>query len=168
MYIRQVAHRDLEPLHGVDLHVFGELAYPYFALRQLIDVHYRHFLVADAGPDLPGLAPELLGYVLAAHAAQAPEAWLLNLGVRPDMRRRGYGRMLFERCLAGLRRDGAGLVRLTVEPGNHAAIRLYESAGFRIQDLQRDYYGPGEHRYCMSVSLDSLRPERHANTVEGR
>jgi ribosomal-protein-alanine N-acetyltransferase len=149
-FIRQATLEDLAELHGVDEVVFGALAYPIFVLRQFIDVHQRHFLVAAD--------PSLLGYALAAYPAHSDEAWLLGLGVRPEARAYGYGRALLARCLERLRRDGARCVRLTVEPGNHPAIRLYESADFRISDLQRDYYGPGEHRYLMCAALDD-QPE---------
>lgn len=141
-YIRQVKHDDLAALHDVDEAVFGKLAYPMFVLRQFIDVHQRHFLVADAGP-------LLLGYVLAGYAAGSHEAWLLGLGVRAEARNRGYGRALLERCLERLKNDGACSVRLSVEPDNHAAIKLYESTAFKLMGFYRDYYGPGEDRFEM-------------------
>ena len=145
-FIRQARTEDLTALHDVDEAVFGDLAYPLFVLRQFVDVHQRHFLVMDADPPL-------LGYVLAAHAARTDEAWLLGLGVHPDVRKYGYGRALMERCLSRLRHDGAQAVRLTVKPGNNAAIKLYESAGFKKTGYIPHYYGDGEGRYEMVASL---------------
>jgi ribosomal-protein-alanine N-acetyltransferase len=145
-YIRQARLADLTALHEVDEAVFGEFAYPLFVLRQFVDVHQRHFLVVDADPPL-------LGYVLAAYAARAEEAWLLGLGVQPDARTYGYGRALLERCLDRLRSDGATSVRLTVKPGNTAAIKLYESTGFKKTAYIPHYYGDGEGRYEMVAPL---------------
>jgi ribosomal protein S18 acetylase RimI-like enzyme len=145
-FIRQACTEDLSALHDVDAAVFGELAYPLFVLRQFVDVHQRHLLVVDA-------APPLIGYVLAAYAAQAEEAWLLGLGVHPDARQFGWGRALMDRCLARLRNDGASSVRPTVKPGNTAAIKLYESTGFKKTGYIPHYYGDGEGRYEMVASL---------------
>lgn len=145
-FIRQARTDDLSALHDVDAAVFGDLAYPLFVLRQFVDVHQRHFLVVDADPPL-------LGYVLAAYAARSDEAWLLGLGVVPDERKYGYGRALMDRCLTRLRCDGARAVRLTVKPGNTAAIKLYESIGFKKAGYIPHYYGDGEGRYEMVASL---------------
>lgn len=145
-FIRHARAEDLSALHTVDEAVFGDLAYPLFVLRQFVDVHQRHFLVIDADPPL-------LGYVLAAHAAHSSQAWLLGLGVHPDARKYGYGRALMDRCLTMLRDDGASGVRLTVKPGNTAAIKLYESTGFKKTSYIPGYYGDGEGRYEMAASF---------------
>lgn len=152
-FIRQARADDLLALHEIDRAVFGEFAYPPFVLRQFVDVHQRHFLVVDADPPL-------LGYVLAAHAARSDEAWLLGLGVHPQERSNGYGRALMERCLARLRIDGARAVRLTVKPENTAAIKLYESTGFKKTAYIPHYYGDGEDRYEMVASLADRRGTR--------
>ena len=82
------------------------------------------------------------------------QAWLLGLGVHPDVRKYGYGRALVDRCLATLRDDGASGVRLTVKPGNTAAIKLYESTGFKKMSYIPAYYGDGEGRYEMATCFD--------------
>jgi ribosomal protein S18 acetylase RimI-like enzyme len=151
-FIRQVRSVDLPALHEVDAAVFGEFAYPLFILRQFVDVHQRHFLVADADPPL-------LGYVLAAFAARANDAWILGLGVRPDVRKYGYGRALLDHCLARLRDDGVRRVLVTVKPENIAAIKLYESMGFKKKEFQPDYYGTGEGRYIMVADLGAQASE---------
>lgn len=145
-YIRQVQAGDLSALHDVDEAVFGEFAYPLFVLRQFVDVHQRHFLVVDADPPL-------LGYVLAAYAARSAEAWVLGLGVHPEVRKYGYGRALMGRCLARLRTDGALRALLTVKPENIAAIKLYEAVGFVKTGFEPHYYGDGEGRYTMVAEL---------------
>lgn len=60
------------------------------------------------------------------------KAWLFGMYVRPGHRGSGIARALVEAVVDGARsRDGVILVQLTVSDGNAAAIRLYESCGFR-------------------------------------
>ncbi|MGC8759450.1 MAG: GNAT family N-acetyltransferase [Bryobacteraceae bacterium] len=61
------------------------------------------------------------------------EAELLNLAVHPEARRRGLGRALLA-LLAGRK------VWLEVRESNQAAIRFYESQGFRVYGRRRQYY----------------------------
>jgi ribosomal-protein-alanine N-acetyltransferase len=157
-FIRQARPDDLHALQDVDTAVFGELAYPLFVLRQFIDVHHRHFLVADADPPL-------LGYVLAAFAAGADDAWLLGLGVRPDARQYGHGRALMHRCLDRLRGDGVRRVLLTVKTENTPAIKLYESIGFKNMGYRQHYYGDDEGRYMMIANLGTQASETSERRV---
>jgi ribosomal-protein-alanine N-acetyltransferase len=149
-FVRQVRSSDLLALHALDKEVFGEFAYPLFVLRQFMDVHSRHLLVVDADPPL-------CGYLLAAYAARASDAWLLGIGVQREYRACGYGRQLLELSLDRLHADGARSVRLTVKPENHSAIMLYESVGFRRTGFEPQYYGDGEDRFEMVAALSSER-----------
>ncbi len=54
------------------------------------------------------------------------------LGVDPDFRNQDIGREILLRGLLDLKRRGLGLVDVTVDEENHAALQLYESLGFRI------------------------------------
>ena len=53
-----------------------------------------------------------------------------NVGVLPDYRRRGFGRLLVSGCLLGFREAGVRKVSLEVTADNHPAIRLYSDLGF--------------------------------------
>jgi ribosomal protein S18 acetylase RimI-like enzyme len=62
-----------------------------------------------------------------------PQAFYLSkVGIRPDARRRGYGRVLTERFLAEGATRGASRFLLDVGAANHGARRLYESLGFEL------------------------------------
>lgn len=142
--IRTVKEQDLESLHALDKEIFDGMAYPYFVLRQLLDLHARHCLLADDGT-------RLVGYCLGAVSA-APDphtGWLLGLGVSRELRGGGYGRDLAKETLRRLREDGARRVQLAVEPDNDPAIHLYESLGFRVVEYRTDYSGPGGDRMIM-------------------
>lgn len=72
------------------------------------------------------------------------EAELLNLAVRPEARRRGVGRALLA-LLAGRK------VWLEVRASNAAAIRFYESQGFRVCGRRKGYYRDPEEDAVLMV-----------------
>jgi ribosomal protein S18 acetylase RimI-like enzyme len=143
--IRSAAESDLGAIHRVDRLVFGRLAYPYLALRQLIDVHIRHCVVAEEGA-------RLVGYCMGALAIRARTGWVLGLGVLPQARNAGYGRDLLREAVRRIIADGAREVRLNVDPDNSAAIHLYETLGFRIAGFVPHCFGPEADRLIMTVT----------------
>ncbi|WP_370422942.1 GNAT family N-acetyltransferase [Streptomyces sp. QH1-20] len=161
--VREVAEGDLPQLLRLDRAVFQGAAYPFFVMRQLFDVHREHLLVLE-GPGAEGRGegpgkgiapggPRLVGYVLAGVVPGGKDAWILGLGVEPAERGHGHGRRLLRAGLARLTDHGVGEVRLSVEPANHAAIRLYRSFGFTEAGRRDDYFGPDEDRLLMSLLL---------------
>lgn len=81
--------------------------------------------------------------VLAAYAAvyhAADELEILNIAVRPDLRRSGYGRRLLSILLQVAVKMGITRSVLEVRTGNTAAIGLYESLGFRRIGVRPHYY----------------------------
>ncbi len=141
--IRSAVESDLDALHRVDRLVFGRQAYPYFSLRQLIDVHLRHCVVADDGH-------ALLGYCIGALANRPKTGWVLSLGVLPQSRNSGYGRGLVDETVRRIVADGAHEVRRPVDPDNSTAIHLYETLGFRITEFRPHYFGPEADRLIMT------------------
>lgn len=142
--IRPAAEADVDALHQIDQQVFGALAYPYFALRQLMDVHSRHCVVADDGK-------QLIGYCMGALATRPRVGWVLGLGVLPEARGAGHGRALVAEAVRRIAADGAQEVRLFVDPDNIIAIHVYEMLGFRICGFQPHHFGPGADRLVMTI-----------------
>ena len=66
---------------------------------------------------------------------------IANVAVRPQHRRKGIARMLLEKALAD-ESSCLGLHDFTLEvrAGNDAAIRLYESEGFRTEGVRPRFY----------------------------
>lgn len=82
---------------------------------------------------------ELLGIIGLSRMGDDGE--IANVAVLPQHRRKGIARMLLEKALA----DGSsclGLYDFTLEvrAGNDAAIRLYESEGFRTEGVRPRFY----------------------------
>ncbi len=76
--------------------------------------------------------------------SQKPRATLahsgtLGMGVRAAHRGRGIGKALMQATLAAARERGYTRVELTVRADNARAKRLYESCGFAVEGLCRNY-----------------------------
>ncbi len=114
-------------------------------LELLAQPHIRAFAVD--GPD-----GRLAGYALASVVADEGE--ILNLAVEPGARRRGLGHILLDAMLAMFRRETVVAVYLEVRTSNAAALRLYQTAGFRSVSTRRAYYrNPTENALTMALHL---------------
>jgi ribosomal-protein-alanine N-acetyltransferase len=82
---------------------------------------------------------ELVGYA-GLVVAPPDEAWVNNMAVRRDYQRRGIGRALLEELLAIARRNGARHTLLEVAADNTPAQALYDSYGFEVIGLRKNYY----------------------------
>ncbi|MEU3979116.1 GNAT family N-acetyltransferase [Streptomyces sp. NPDC026672] len=140
--LRLATEQDLPLLARLDERIFKEFAYPFFTLRQLMDVCGEDLLVLDDGRDL-------VGYVLVGTRPDRKRSWVLGLGVDERMRGRGMGRRLMEAALDLMRAEGVVEAALTVDPENASARALYQAFGFEQIDDRRDYFGPGQHRLIM-------------------
>jgi ribosomal-protein-alanine N-acetyltransferase len=83
------------------------------------------------------------------------EMEVLNVAVGPEARGAGLGRLLLTEVLRLGRRRGARTAYLEVRETNRAALRLYESMGFRRQSRRRRYYSqPLEDAVVLSLALE--------------
>ena len=81
---------------------------------------------------------EVAGYAVCWTVGE--ESHLLNIAVRPDVRKRGIGRSLLRECLRRSAHAGARRIFLEVRPSNQAAIRMYRKDGFRFVGIRAGYY----------------------------
>lgn len=103
------------------------------------------YLVAQDGE-------EILGY--ACFWFVADEAQLVNIGVRPAVRRRGLGARLVEAGLAAAKERHMASMYLEVRVSNVAAQALYRRYGFAVQALRKGVYDlPREDGYIMARTL---------------
>ena len=82
-----------------------------------------HSLVAYEGDERVGMV---------ALALRGEAGWCGGLGVVPERRGRGFGRLLMEELMKNAREAGVRRLSLEVLAGNTAARRLYESVGMRV------------------------------------
>lgn len=97
----------------------------------------------------------LIGYVLAAPEGEA-RIWILALLVARGAERQGVGEALARRALEAAAAAGRSEARLTVEPANVGARRLYERLGFAFVEEDPAFYGEGEARLVLAAHLSRV------------
>ncbi|MCG8433592.1 MAG: ribosomal protein S18-alanine N-acetyltransferase [Gammaproteobacteria bacterium] len=95
----------------------------------------------------------ICGYGIMSVAVS--ESHILNICIRKELQRRGFGRQLLHHLLDLSRDHGANIVLLEVRPSNTNAIRLYESTGFAEVGRRKAYYPGDEGREdALILALD--------------
>ncbi|MEW6583435.1 MAG: GNAT family N-acetyltransferase [Actinomycetota bacterium] len=74
---------------------------------------------------------------IADRGITADEAWVEELAVAPEARRRGVARLLLDRCEREARELGRRRLTLWVTGENTGAIALYRSSGFAVRSRRR-------------------------------
>ena len=81
---------------------------------------------------------ELVGYLIISRYV---DAWhVMNIAVADEHRRRKIATRLMESLFEITSSDGARGYTLEVRVSNEAAIKLYESLGFKARGVRRGYY----------------------------
>jgi [ribosomal protein S18]-alanine N-acetyltransferase len=148
--LRACTRDDLETVYRVEQTAFGAEGYSPLVLRQLLDVFGPWFRVAVAADGA------VVAYTVGGSQAGGPDAWILSLGVHADHQKRGIGKKLSLDLLERFGAAGIRNVRLTVEPTNHAAIRLYERLDFSTVGFEPEYFGKHGSRNVMLARLSRV------------
>jgi ribosomal-protein-alanine N-acetyltransferase len=134
--LRPMTAADLDVLLPFEEAMFGTEAWSRDTyLDELADATLRYYLVAEA------MDGEVLGD--AGLLTISETAQIVTVGVRPDVRRRGVGRMLVRALIEEARRRGADEVLLEVRVDNEPARTLYATEGFTELGRRRGYYDRG-------------------------
>jgi ribosomal protein S18 acetylase RimI-like enzyme len=111
-------------------------------------------LVVEEGDLMIGF---LLGF-LAKNAQGGPGeigtriGYVHLVGIHPDYRRRGVGRLLYDRFTQDSRAaDCVGMKAITA-PGNEGSIRFHVALGWDVREVD-DYAGPGRRRVVFTKRL---------------
>ncbi|MFD5560871.1 GNAT family N-acetyltransferase [Kitasatospora griseola] len=95
------------------------------------DTAGHHLVVAeDAAGRVVGDA--WIGPDLRTAAGEEHAAWLYDLHVEPELRRRGFGSAILRAAEALTAREGWTALGLNVFGGNEAAIALYRANGYQV------------------------------------
>lgn len=120
-------------------------------LPKLFFVHFRDTsLIGEENSQIIGFLIGLFSQTFA------DEAYYIHfVGVHPDHRARGVGRILYERFFEIVREHDRKIVRCVTAPINKASIAFHISMGFQPESQKEqmdgvsfypDYDGIGEHR----------------------
>jgi ribosomal protein S18 acetylase RimI-like enzyme len=131
----------VRPAVAADLDALLRLEAACFVTDRLSRRSFRHWLQAPHGILLVAQRGErLLAYGLIWCHRGTRLARLYSLAVDPVERGRGVAKEILNALEEEAARRGRLFMRLEVGVGNTAAIRLYESAGYRIFGAYRHYY----------------------------
>jgi GNAT superfamily N-acetyltransferase len=119
-------------------------------------VWFQHFAGTSWLAELPDGRPA--GFLVGFISPEDPSVGYVKLiATNPNVRRRGLGRMLYERFIADVTERGVRQVRAITWPGNRVSVGFHLAMGFRPLDglgsqniygttAFPDYDGPGEDR----------------------
>jgi ribosomal protein S18 acetylase RimI-like enzyme len=116
-------------------------------LPKLFFVHFRDtsFVAEEDG----ALAGFLCGF---RSQTFADEAYIHFVGVDPDRRGSGLGRLLYERFFEAVR--PRTVVRAVTSPVNERSVAFHEALGFEVERVDDSYDGRGEARVLLVKRLD--------------
>ena len=97
--------------------------WPEQVLLNCIDKQDVYFFVAVSGG-------EIVGFIIANCNKSLSKTELENIFVRPDFRRQGIGSGLASKVVEAAKLDQYQFISVLTPPGDIAAIKTYEDAGF--------------------------------------
>jgi N6-L-threonylcarbamoyladenine synthase len=84
---------------------------------------------------------------------------LTRIGVRKDLRHRGYGRKMLKHLIRTAEEKGCEFMHLEVDVNNAEAVKLYEKNRFMTMRTRKNYYENGDDAYDMARSLINNDPK---------
>ncbi len=120
-------------------------------LPRLFFLHFEgtSYVAEDAEGDL---AAFLCGFLSQTDPV---EAYIHFVGVSPEHRGGGLGRLLYERFFTEARDQGRTVVRCVTSPANEESLAFHRALGFEVDRIAEDYDGPGEDRVLLVKRLDA-------------
>lgn len=98
---------------------------------------------------------KLVGYILTLVAFDTAD--ILNIGVHPDFKRLGCGKMLLDHLLAQLQKTVVCDLILEVRIENHIAINFYQKQGFVTVGTREKYYSNLEDAKIMKLHIPQYK-----------
>lgn len=149
MDIRRIKKADFDQIVSVIDHWWGgpigTFAHPIFFYEL-----GQHALIATENVDGDDL---MIGFMLGFVAHEPKKTGYVHLvGIHPDYRRRGVGRLLYARFTQECQRAGCERMKAITTLGNEGSIRFHLAVGWDTQEIE-DYAGPGRKRLVFTKNL---------------
>ena len=119
----------------------GERAHPMFVYE-----FGDQALIAEDDGETIGF---LLGFVCPA---TPPTGYVHLVGIHPDYRRRGVGKILYQTFEEDCRKAGCKGLKAITTTGNEGSIAFHRATGWTV-NLVEDYAGPARPRVVFEKSL---------------
>jgi GNAT superfamily N-acetyltransferase len=156
MNVRPITKADFDRIVEVIDHWWGgplgTFAHPIFFYELGGDA-----LIALEGSEMIGF---LLGFIVGGPAtgktvpstADLRTGYVHLVGIHPDHRRQGVGRVLYDRFTQDCRTALCSGMKAITTPGNEVSIRFHVALGWDVQDVE-DYAGHGRRRVVFTKRL---------------
>jgi len=96
---------------------------------------------------------QLVGFLFGfTTTTQPPVGYIHLLGINPEFRRRGVGRLMYSKFEEDCRAGGCTTLKAMTTPGNESATAFHRALGFSVE-LVDDYAGPGRPRVVFAKNL---------------
>jgi GNAT superfamily N-acetyltransferase len=97
----------------------------------------------------------LIGFLLGFVAHEPARTGYVHLvGIHPEHRRRGVGRLLYENFTEAAASAGCSKLKAITTTGNEGSLRFHLAQGWQAQEVD-DYAGPGRKRIVFVKELGS-------------
>jgi ribosomal-protein-alanine N-acetyltransferase len=154
--LRRCELSDIIPVMEINLRTLPEHYSDYF-YESLLEELPEAFIVAEISGKIIGYIMckiehgfsnfKKLGFVKKGH--------VVSVAVIDEHRRKGYGSVLVDEAVKGVKTIQGSELYLEVRCSNNDAVRLYEKLGFSIIQRLKAYYRDGEDAYVMAIDFTS-------------
>ena len=95
---------------------------------------------------------QVVGFLLGLVAAGGNTGYVHLVGIDPNYRRRGVGKLLYQHFVELCRKAGLEQLKAIGMVGHDSSLRFHTALGFAVQEAA-DYAGPGRARVVFTKSL---------------
>ena len=145
MTIRQLTLEDCQAVADLEIQLFDG-RFDAAGLRALLGKPAFYGVVLPA-PDMP---TTIHAYCLAYITSM--QADIIAIGTEKTKQGRGFGQIILHHLIAVTEQHNVAKITLEVAADNIPARRLYDSCGFHVSAIRKDYYYRGENR-CDAVIM---------------
>jgi GNAT superfamily N-acetyltransferase len=94
----------------------------------------------------------LVGFLFGFICPDKPVGYVHLVGIHPDYRRRGVGRLLYAAFEEDCRREKCRELKAITTLGNEGSVRFHQAQGWSMEEVE-DYAGPGRLRIVFTKPL---------------
>lgn len=95
----------------------------------------------------------MIGFLLGFLSFHEPKTGYVHLvGIHPDYRRKGVGRLLYENFTERCRSLGCRRMKAITTAANEGSLRFHDAMGWKTEEIE-DYAGPSRKRIVFTKEL---------------